>query len=65
MTLIELARLIRLAREVQKAYFRTRSQPDLIASRTVEARSDRVVAEILDPPTLPLFGEADPDDVAK
>lgn len=51
-TVKALAKLIRNARDLQKTYFKTRTQAALEASKLAERELDATVAEILDPPTL-------------
>lgn len=52
MTIHELARMVLDMRDAQRAYFRTRTQGDLESSKRREREIDRVVGEILSPPTL-------------
>lgn len=52
MTVQELARKYREMRKLQAAYFKTRTQSALEASKASERELDRDVSEVLDPPTL-------------
>jgi hypothetical protein len=56
MTLIELARLVRQMRALQKEFFTTpanRRAPDLVGrAKAMERQVDRAVDEVLEPPGL-------------
>lgn len=53
MTISELAELVRDLRSVQRRYFRERTSEALHASKELEARVDRVLKQLADPPAAP------------
>lgn len=55
MTVQELAKLVKEARDLQRTYFRTRTQTALEASKKAEKALDHAVADVLEPATL--FGK--------
>ena len=59
MTLKELARLVNEMRNAQREYLRTRATAAPEASKAKEKAVDKVIKDILDTSSRPLFGDGE------
>jgi len=60
MTTLELAKLVKSARDAQRRYFRYRQAADLDRSMVLERELDQTVASILESEQTPLFNQEKP-----